>query len=56
MVALVGESGSGKSTISSLLMRLYDPIEGGITIDGTPINEYSLSSLHKNITIVTQTP
>lgn len=35
--ALVGESGSGKSTIGKSLIRLYDPTEGSILLDGTEI-------------------
>ena len=38
-VAIVGHSGSGKSTIAQLMLRYYDPLNGSITLDGTPINE-----------------
>ena len=51
-IALVGSSGSGKSTLVSLLSRLYEPIEGKITIDGRDISEYDLRSLRKAIAIV----
>src|SRR5262249_58874966 len=37
MVALVGPSGTGKSTLADLLLRLYDPLAGRITIDGRDI-------------------
>src|SRR5207244_10127970 len=36
-VALVGSSGSGKSTLASLILRLYDPTDGSIRIDGLNI-------------------
>ena len=36
-VALVGPSGAGKTTLTALLLRLYDPAEGGIAIDGTDL-------------------
>ena len=44
-VGFVGESGCGKSTIIQLLLRFYDPDQGIITIDGTPIQEFTLNSL-----------
>ncbi|MUG92068.1 ATP-binding cassette domain-containing protein [Scytonema sp. UIC 10036] len=53
-VALVGPSGSGKSTLVSLLLRLYDPIEGRIFIDGHDLREYKLESLRRQIAIVLQ--
>jgi ATP-binding cassette subfamily B protein len=53
-VALVGQSGGGKSTLVSLLLRLYDPIEGGISIDGRDLREYKLDSLRQQISIVLQ--
>ena len=42
VTALVGESGSGKSTISQLLMRYYDPADGEIQINGTPLGEIDI--------------
>ena len=53
-VALIGESGSGKSTLANLLERFYDPTEGDILIDGTSLQRFSLTSLRKNIALVTQ--
>ena len=52
--ALVGHSGAGKSTIISLLPRFYDPQQGKILIDGQNISEITLSSLRKNISLVSQ--
>ena len=52
--ALVGHSGAGKSTIINLLPRFYDPKEGQIFIDGQNINKVKLSSLRKNISLVSQ--
>lgn len=54
--ALVGESGEGKSTISNLLLRLYDPIDGKVTIDGTDISAVSQKSLRSKVAVVFQDP
>jgi ATP-binding cassette subfamily B protein len=53
-VALVGPSGGGKSTLVSLVLRLYDPTEGRITIDGQDIRSYTLHSLRSQISVVLQ--
>ena len=52
--AIVGATGSGKSTIIKLLNRFYDLDQGEIYIDDVNINEYSISSLRKNIGFVSQ--
>mgnify|MGYP001393921934 FL=1 len=54
MVAFVGQSGAGKTTIMNLLPRFYDPQKGSITIDDQKINQVSLESLRKNISLVSQ--
>ncbi|MDB4347357.1 ABC transporter ATP-binding protein/permease [Bacteroidia bacterium] len=43
-LAIVGSSGSGKSTIASLAMRFYDPVEGSIVFGGTPTTEFDLET------------
>ena len=53
-LAVVGRSGSGKSTLASLLPRFYEIDSGEILIDGTPISEYTLTSLRDSISFVTQ--
>jgi ATP-binding cassette subfamily B protein len=55
-VALVGESGEGKTTLSNLLMRLYEPQSGSITIDGVDINNVTQLSLRSQIATVFQDP
>ncbi|WP_193193416.1 ABC transporter ATP-binding protein [Nostoc sp. MG11] len=53
-VALVGPSGGGKSTLVSLLLRLYDPLEGRILVDGHDLREYKLQSIRQQISVVLQ--
>jgi len=53
-IALVGATGAGKSSIINLLNRFYEYNKGSITIDGTDIRDYELTSLRKNIGVVLQ--
>ena len=53
-VALVGHSGAGKSTVVNLLPRFYDPNKGIVYIDDQNISSVTLSSLRKNISMVSQ--
>jgi len=55
-VALVGESGEGKTTLTNLLLRLYEPNSGTINIDDQNIQEVTQQSLRENIGIVFQDP
>ena len=54
VVAVVGETGSGKTTVANLIARFYDVSEGSITIDGVDVRDFSISSLRKQIGVVTQ--
>ncbi len=54
MVALVGESGGGKSTLTKLLPRFHDPSSGAVVWDGMDIRDTTISSLRKQIALVTQ--
>jgi ATP-binding cassette subfamily B protein len=55
-VGLVGPTGAGKTTLLKLLMRLYEPQEGVIRVDGRDISEYSLSGLRRHVGYVSQEP
>ncbi len=54
MTSIVGHSGAGKSTILSLIPRFYDPKSGDIQIDNQSIYKCTISSLRKNISLVSQ--
>lgn len=53
-VAIVGDNGSGKTTIINLLLRLCEPAEGEILMDGIPIAEYNIEDYRKKFSVVSQ--
>ncbi|MGH3111427.1 MAG: ABC transporter ATP-binding protein, partial [Gaiellaceae bacterium] len=53
-LALVGASGAGKSTIAKLLLRLHDPDQGSVRIDGCDLRELTLESVRENIGVLLQ--
>jgi ATP-binding cassette subfamily C protein CydCD len=53
-VALVGPSGAGKTTIANLLLRFWDPDQGGIKLDGVDLRELTLDGLRGRIALVAQ--
>ncbi len=53
-LAIIGPTGSGKTTLANLLLRLYNPPQGTIFIDGQDIRQIPLSTLRKNIGYVPQ--
>jgi ATP-binding cassette, subfamily B, bacterial len=55
-LALVGPSGSGKSTIADLLLRLIDPDDGVVRIDGHDLRTVSLEDLRRHVVLVDQEP
>lgn len=54
LTALVGPSGAGKTTITHLVPRLYDPVEGTVRINGHDLRDLTLESLYDTIGVVTQ--
>jgi ATP-binding cassette subfamily B protein len=55
-IAFVGPSGSGKSTLVKLLVGLYTPTDGVISIDGIPVSELRYNRIRRQIGFVTQDP
>ena len=53
-IAIVGPSGSGKSTLLNLILRLYVPDEGRVTIDGVDIRKVTRESLRQGMSVVFQ--
>ncbi|KAJ2008370.1 ATP-binding cassette permease mdl1 [Coemansia thaxteri] len=55
-VAVAGPSGKGKSTITALLLRFYDPLNGRILVDGHDIRDLNLDSWRSHVAMVPQEP
>lgn len=53
-LALVGENGAGKTTLIKLLTRLYIPTEGRILLDGHDLQDYDLTDLRQNVSVIFQ--
>lgn len=53
-VGVIGPSGAGKSTLVNLLLRLFDPTEGQIRLDGTDLRDYRLADLRNQFSVVSQ--
>jgi len=54
MIGIAGVTGVGKSTLIKLLLRLYDPTDGSVLLDGIDIRELNLEKLRKQIALVSQ--
>lgn len=54
MIAMVGKSGAGKSTLVDLILRLFDPSEGKILVDGVDLKEFILFSWRQKVGYVPQ--
>ncbi len=53
-IAITGKTGSGKTTLVQLLLRMYNPQEGSIRLDDTPLEQIKLGSLRQQISYVPQ--
>lgn len=53
-IAIIGKTGSGKSSIAQLLLRMFDPTSGAISLDGIPLQNMSLAALRNQISYVPQ--
>ncbi|MDR0861737.1 MAG: ABC transporter ATP-binding protein/permease [Oscillospiraceae bacterium] len=53
-VAIVGENGAGKTTLVKLIMGLYDPTAGSLTINGVPYRDINRDSLYRSMSVVEQ--
>ena len=54
VLGLLGRTGSGKTTVSRLLVRLYDPRAGTIRVGGVPLGDARISDLRERVAMVTQ--
>lgn len=54
MIGLIGHSGSGKTTLADLLLRLFEPEKGTITVDGMDIHEINLKTWRRRVGYVSQ--
>lgn len=54
--AIIGSTGSGKTTLLNLLLRLFDPQQGRITLDGAPVQELTRGQLADAVSLVPQKP
>jgi len=55
-VGIVGPTGAGKTTLVSLLLRFYDPVEGEVLLDDVDLREYRLADLRNQFALVQQEP
>jgi ATP-binding cassette subfamily B protein len=53
-IAIVGPSGSGKSTLLNLILRLYQPDDGRVTVDGVDVRKVTMDSLRRSMAVVFQ--
>lgn len=56
VTAVIGSTGSGKTTLISLIPRLFDVTEGGITLDGTDLRQIDIDQLRSHIGLIPQRP
>ena len=54
ILGVAGRSGAGKSTLAELVLRLRDPTEGVITVDGAPVSTTTLATWHRQVALVPQ--
>ncbi|MBS4189042.1 ABC transporter ATP-binding protein [Bacillus sp. FJAT-49705] len=54
VIGLIGSTGSGKTSLTQLMTRFYEPVDGEVKMDGINVEEYSLHSLRRNIGFVLQ--
>ena len=54
ITAIIGPTGSGKSTLTALLLRLFDPSSGSVSIDGRDLRDYQVESVRSNVAIALQ--
>jgi ATP-binding cassette subfamily B protein len=54
VVGVVGPTGAGKSTLIKLLLRYYEPLSGGIWVDGVPLHRLTLRSFRQHVGYVSQ--
>ncbi|GEM01209.1 ATP-binding cassette, subfamily B/ATP-binding cassette, subfamily B, MsbA [Halolactibacillus halophilus] len=56
VIGLIGSTGAGKSSITQLMTRFYEPVEGHVYIDGKDVADYDLKTLRRHIGFVLQEP